>query len=225
MYQDHKLTYEQYIEQSARCFPVGHSARKRDADEALNDLRQLEVNALVAQELESLRRSKPLSCPHYFHEAEAFIQSFNEPAWRRPILLIVGATQLGKSMLAASVLERVGTVLGIVPPIFLEVTVEDDDHLDFSGLNVAKHGGVLLDGVGDAMVLKKHREALQGRPKVLKGGRSQTMRYSYPFTLARRAVVVTMDLSAANLDLLESDHWLRDPQNVTVLRLTAPAWV
>ena len=46
----------------------------------------------------------------------------------------------------ASVLERVGAVLGIVPPIFLEVTVEDDDHLDFSGLNVTKHGGVLLDG-------------------------------------------------------------------------------
>ena len=105
------------------------------------------------------------------------------------------------------------------------VMVEDDDHLDFSGLNVTKHGGVLLDGVGDAMVLKKHREALQGRPKALKGGRSQTMRYSYPFTLARRPVVVTMDLSVANLDLLESDHWLRDPQNITVLRLTAPAWV
>ena len=140
-------------------------------------------------------------------------------------MLIVGATNLGKSMVAASVLERVGTVLGIAPPIFPELTVKDHDHLDFSGLNVTKHGGVLLDGVGDAMVLKKHREALQGRPKVLKGGRSQTMRYSYPFTLARRAVVVTMDLSAANLDLLESDHWLRDPQNITVLRLTAPAWV
>ena len=56
---------------------------------------------------------------------------------------------------------------------FVEVTVEDDDHLDFYELNVAKHGGVLLDGIGDTMVLKKHREALQGRPtKVLKGGRS-----------------------------------------------------
>ena len=57
--------------------------------------------------------------------------------------------------------------MGIVPPIFLEVTVEDDDHLDFSGLNVAKHGGVLLDGVGDAMVLKKHREARS--PKGVEG--------------------------------------------------------
>ncbi len=50
------------------------------------------------------------------------------------------------------------------------------------------------------------------------------MRYAYPFTLARRAVVATMDLSAANLDLLRTDHWLSDPRNVRVLRLTEPAW-
>ena len=51
------------------------------------------------------------------------------------------------------------------------------------------------------------------------------MRFAYPFTLARRAVVVTMDLSAANINLLDSDHWLSDARNVKVLRLNEQAWV
>ena len=49
------------------------------------------------------------------------------------------------------------------------------------------------------------------------------MRYAYPFTLTRRAVVATMDLSAANLDLLSSDHWLSDLRNILLLQLVAPA--
>ena len=36
------------------------------------------------------------------------------------------------------------------------------------------------------------------------------MMYAYPFTLARRAVVATMDLSARNLHLLRTDHWLSE---------------
>ena len=105
--------------------------------------------------------------------------------------------------------------------------MEGDGHMDCSGLDVAKHGGLLLDGVGDVLLLKKSRETLQGRPKVQRGGRSQTMRYAYPFTLARRAVVATMDLSAENLHLLESDHWLSDPKNVVVFKLSVkahPTW-
>ena len=50
------------------------------------------------------------------------------------------------------------------------------------------------------------------------------MVFSYPFTLCRRAVVVTMDLAARNLELFTTDHWLSNPQNCRVLRLTAPVW-
>jgi len=225
LYQDHKLTYdEHYIEHSARCFPVGHAARKRDAEEALRDVRQLAVDSLVQRELESLRGSASFSSSRSYPVIDAFVNLFSSSAWRRPLLLIVGATNLGKSMLAAVVLERVAEVLGLVPRSFLEVTVEDDGHLDLSDLDVAKHAGVLLDGGGDVLLLKKARETLQGRPKGQKGGRAQTMRYAYPYTLARRAVVVTMDLSVANLEMLQTDHWLSDARNVMVLRLAEPAW-
>ena len=103
----------------------------------------------------------------------------------------------------------------------MEITVEDDGHIDFSYLDPDKHAGVLLDGLGDLLLLKRNRETLQGRPTVMKGGRSQTMRYAYPFTLARRGVVVTMDLSAANIHLLDCEHWLSNISNVRVLRLLA----
>ena len=96
--------------------------------------------------------------------------------------------------------------------------------MDLGEYSHEKHAGILLDGVGDVLFLQRHREVLQGRPKRDRGGKSSTMMYAYPFTLCRRAVVVTMDLSAENLDMLKKDHWLSDPRNVKVLELTSPAW-
>ena len=109
-------------------------------------------------------------------------------------------------------------------PSFLEVTVEKDDVLDISEMDVRLHSGVLLDGVADSLTLKRNRECLQGRPKLCRGGRSATMIYSYPFTFCRRAVVATLDDSAENLELFYSDHWLANEKNCIVLRLTEPAW-
>eukprot|EP00973_Karenia_brevis_P071240 9898497-Karenia_brevis.AAC.1 len=74
------------------------------------------------------------------------------------------------------------------------------------------------------MFLKKNREALQGRPKMTKGGKSATMMYSYVYSLCHRGVVATMDLSASSLAKLRTDHWLRDERNILQLWLQAPAW-
>jgi hypothetical protein len=145
--------------------------------------------------------------------------------WRRPILLILGGTNLGKSMLGGNILERIAGKLSLVKGSYLEVTVETDGHLDLADFDLDAHGGVLLDGLGDIATLKANRESLQGRPKITKGARSATMKHAYAYTLARRAIVATSDLSAANIDMLTSDHWLADPRNVLVLRLTEPAWV
>ena len=51
------------------------------------------------------------------------------------------------------------------------------------------------------------------------------MMHSYLYTLASRAVVVTMDRSARNLHLVHADHWLSNPENCKALRLTSPAYV
>ena len=81
------------------------------------------------------------------------------------------------------------------------------------------HGGVLLDGVGDALILKKNREALQGRAKQAEGAQSATMMNSYKYTLARRTVVATFDSSASHLEALSSDHRLLNPLSVVQLHL------
>ena len=119
-------------------------------------------------------------------------------------------------------LRRVGLALGLRQ--FVEVTVEDDGHLDISDFQASRDAGILLDGVGDAQTLVDSREVLQGRPKECKGGRAATMKFSYPFTFARRAIVATFDLSAHNLDFFKEHHWLSNPRNVIVLRLSGPAW-
>ena len=51
------------------------------------------------------------------------------------------------------------------------------------------------------------------------------MVYSYKYTLARRAIIATFDLSAEDLELFETDHWLKNEQNVIQLRLQTKAWL
>ena len=139
------------------------------------------------------------------------------------MLAIIGGTNLGKSVLAADVLRRVGLLVDA--PDYLEITVEENPSLDFADFDLRQHSGVLLDGVGDALILKSNRESLQGRAKLSKGGQSATNMYAYKYTLARRAIVATFDLSAKNLFQFEQDHWLSCDLNVIVLRLQEKAYV
>ena len=91
----------------------------------------------------------------------------------------------------------------------VEATVENAGQLDLSEFDHQERAGVILDGVGDPVVLKVNREALQGRPKVQEGARSATTMYSYLYTTFGRGLVATFDLSARNLGLFPNDHWLR----------------
>ena len=107
----------------------------------------------------------------------------------------------------------------------VEITVEEKETLDFADFDMRRDAGVLLDGVGDAMIFKTNREALQGRAKPCKGAQPATNVYSYKYTLASRGVVATMDLSAKNRDQLKSDHWLSNSKNIILLELNEPAFI
>ena len=226
LYQEKKLSYEAFVRTSAQLFPFGHSARKRDADEALRDSQHQGILDMVAKEEQLLAESGHLKQSRTFPEVEEFVNLFTPSTrlWRRPVLLIVGPTNTGKSMLANDVLKRVASVLGNGASGSLEVTVEGDGHLDLSDYNPLVHCGVVLDGVADTLQLRQHRESLQGRPKICKGAKSATMKYAYTYTFVRRAIVVTMDTSAVNLDLLHSDPWLSNRKNILQLHLDSPAW-
>ena len=218
----HKLDHEQYEQLSAE-FRVGHASRMHDLAAVRRTERAVAIRNHLEVEAASLPDTNTLTFKTYA-EVEEFIGFFHLSSCmrRRPVLVIAGETNLGKSMLGAHVLQRVADNLGV--PSFLEVTVEGDNNLDLSEFDVATHAGVLLDGVGDALMLHSHREALQGRVKECRGGKSATMVYSYPYTLCRRAVVVTMDLSASNLAYFTEHPWLSDRRNVIALRLREPVW-
>ena len=217
-YNAHKLSHEEFIEMSA-AFRTGHEGRKRDAEAAMADERKHAVRRHVAEELAALRRDDPLLPARHFDEVTDFLSNFAGARWRRPILAIVGGTNLGKSVLARDVLRQLADKLGL--PRFLEVTVQGDAEPSLENFDHRNHAGVLFDGVGNAQFLHTHREVLQGQPKETKGGRSATMKFAYPYTLCRQGVVATFDLSAQNLGALQTNHWLADPRNVIVLNLTS----
>ena len=216
-----KLTRDVYLKWAAR---VGVGFQRRLGDVKAAERYDKERAAENAAAAEAAVLESALLPVKSFPEVERFVASFGRSGrwFRRPVLAIIGGTNSGKSMLAASVLRRVGGMVGA--PGFLEVTVEDNPSLDFADFDLRHHSGVLLDGVADAMILKANRESLQGRPKVSKGGQSATNMYAYKYTLARRAVVATFDLSAKNLEEFVKDHWLSCPLNVIVLRLTEKAY-
>ncbi len=223
LWESHKLSnamYQTYSEQ----LRAGHADRKRDLTELDADEQRLAVVEHVAKEQARLAKASALLPMRQFDEVDKFVKVFEDDTlYRRPFLVLVGGTNTGKSVLGADVLRKVGAVLGLSE--FLEVTVEDDSFLDLTDLDIRRHAGVLLDGVGDVKTLKPNRGVMQGRPKVCKAGRSPTMRYSSLYTLCRRAVVVTFDLAASNLHLLDTDHWLSDPRNVLQLKLASRAFV
>ena len=217
-----KLQRDVYLKWAARV-AVGFQRRLGDVRAAERYERERaaeEAASLAAAELSaSVLPLKP------FPEVDRFLEHFSRAGrfFRRPMLAIIGGTNLGKSVLAADVLRRVGLLVDA--PGFLEITVEQNPNLDLADFDLREHSGVLLDGVGDALILKLNRESLQGRAKLCKGGQSATNMYAYKYTLARRAIVATFDLSAKNLDQFDQDHWLSCSLNVIVLKLTEKAYV
>ena len=169
---DGKLERSVYLRYAAKV-TVGFQKRLADcraAERLEHDLAiQAAIDAAAAANLQP--QLLPMKT---FPQVEAFIACHNwQACFRRPILAIVGGTRLGKSLLAADVLRRVGDALNL--PEFVEVTVEASEEIDLADFDRRRHAGVILDGVGDAFFLKQHSETLQGRPKVVKGAKSATI--------------------------------------------------
>ena len=221
LWEAHKLSHDDYQRMSAQ-FRTGHSKRKKDIADVKRDEQQRAVRAHVGAVEAELHSARPLKPFRSFAVADRFVAGFESKEWRQPMLVLIGGTNSGKSRLAVEILRKVGVV--VQKAEHLEVTVEGAETLDLGSFDVERHAGVLLDGVGDAQILKQNREMLQGRPKSCQGAKSATMMYSYEFTLCHRAVVVTMDLGALNLHLFSVDHWLSDSKNCMVLRLDQAAW-
>jgi len=222
-----KLTKKTYLDWAAKV-TVGFQKRLTDTRAAERYEREAAVSKAMADANKELE--KKVLPMKIFLQVEAFIDNFGDwQRFRRPILVIVGGTNLGKSLLAAHILQRIGKILQVQQEEgglgFLEVTVEDNEVLDLADFDRRFHAGVILDGVGDALILKRNRESLQGRPKASKGAKSATNVYAYSYTFTRRAVIATLDLSAKHRHALGTDHWLSNELNVIKLELDEKVYV
>ncbi|CAJ1344387.1 unnamed protein product, partial [Effrenium voratum] len=148
-----KLTRETYLSLAARV-TVGFQKRLADVRVAERYEKDCALELAVRADAAALQELKwPM---RNFPEVEAFLDCHTgAPAFRRPILAIVGGTR--KSMLANDVLQRLADRLGLHG--YIEVTVEDSEAMDLADFDRRLHSGVLLDGVGDALFLKRNREA------------------------------------------------------------------
>ena len=72
----------------------------------------------------------------------------------------MGGTGSGKSQLGPKVLTWLAVLLGLTS--FVEVTVEADKELNLCSYDHRRDAGVLLDGIGDALTLWRHRDVLHG---------------------------------------------------------------
>ena len=160
-----KLERDTYLDLAAR-IGVGFQRRLADVRAAEKYEKEKDINRHVEEQAAALA-SQTFPMKH-FEIVEQFLALFDGiPRHRRPVLVIVGGTNLGKSLLAAMIMRKIGERIGI--PGFDEITVEGCDFLDFSNYDHRRHCGVVLDGVGDAYLLYQNREILQGRPKVGRG--------------------------------------------------------
>ena len=97
LWSSRKLTHSMYEDYSRR-LRFGHADRKRDLAELHADERQQAVRDHVAGAM-SAATLLPLRC---FQQVEDFLDTFKiTTLHRRPILALVGGTNLGKSILAA----------------------------------------------------------------------------------------------------------------------------
>ena len=110
IWESKKVTHEQFVLLSAE-FRAGHATGKRDASLVLTEEREKAARDLGRAERDALAAA---TCDvRQFAEVDAFVELFQRPAFRRPLLAIIGGTNLGKSELAAVVLGRVGKHLGL----------------------------------------------------------------------------------------------------------------
>ena len=156
-----KLSHEQFFALST-AFRTGHSKRQRDTTDVQRAEHQEAVSEHVSAELKRLREGASLAEFKTFPVVEDFLKSFDEKLWRRAVLVIVGGSNLGKSLLAADVLERLAGRLGVAS--YLEITVEGDDSFDLSAFDVRRHAGVLLDGCGRHPCTEEKQRVVAGPP-------------------------------------------------------------
>lgn len=205
-----KIDHSEYRRLSTR-LRVGSAKRARDVDhvETVEQDKELERASHEIEKALATRR-RPFK---EYAEVQAFLKQFEQPIFheRFRILIIRGASRMGKSMFAAS----------IRPPCFLDFADNSVSQLppDFSGYLSSFHKSIVIDNVNSSSYIMAHRSWLQGRNCLAKFARSRCDVHTYSVNLWAVPIIMTMDIDAE----LVLSNWL--VENSIILHLSSPTFM
>jgi len=212
LWQQYKLahdSYETYLHLCRDCVV----SRKRNLDAVRQ--REEEVEEDKEREATAARvRTNTFEPFPAVAEVVAWLRRFDDEVDRYPFLVVLGPSRSRKTEFAKSLFKA---------PLELKIGTLEHFPDGMRAFSRKKHDAVILDDCRDCQFLVRQQEKLQGKSDVkaefasTPGGQC-----SYSKWLHRIPIVVTANFSTKNLNLLEDDDFLGNPDNRTVTRRGAP---
>jgi hypothetical protein len=205
-----KLTHQAYENYLYLCRD-GVLPRKRNLDAVQAREQRVAQEAEIATRVKRIRSSPSVFKPWpRCLEADAWAQLFKHDALRYPILVVhgpsfSGKTEWGKSLFACPLEVKIGTLQH-----FPDKLRSFDRKL---------HDGIIVDDVRDCQFIVQHQEKFQGKYDCLvefastPGGQC-----AYAKDLYAVPIVVTINNSTSNRELLQTDDFLGNESNRLIIK-------
>ena len=219
LWQDRKLTHEQYEEYLFLCRD-GVISRKRNLESVVEWEESKQRKAEIAERTERIRNNPDVYRP--FPEglvpaAHTWLQGFQQDAVRYAILLVLGPSHSGKTEWAQSLFKN---------PLVLEVRSLTHFPEKMRSFNRRAHDAVILDDLDDLLFLEGSQDKLQGKyNKEVEFASTQGGTCAYWKDLYAVPFVATANGSTKNLDALDKrDMWLGKQKNRIVVNWPPPGF-
>ena len=198
---------EVYLEYSAK-FTVGFASRYNDVKvkrKFMDEMREERLKEDVDKRRRLFIQSlKPFPLVSQVEGWKALFSTASQ--FRFPFLCILGASQQGKSTWAMSLFDSYHfNRIGDAPSDTWPSTMRTFDR--------ARHACLILDDVRDRAWLVKNQEKLQGTIEPVELSSTPGGQCSYVVDLYAVPIIVTMNFTTANRELLEKDDFLSNPKN------------
>ena len=205
LWKAHKLSHEVYERYLFKCRD-GVVSRKRNLQAVLERDEEDEEGTEMAAVIKRVRATLEFQD---IPEVDTWLESFKKEEGRYSFLLLLGPSRSGKTEFAKSLFKA---------PLELKVGKLEQfpDGLRCFKRNV--HDGLVLDDVRDLTFLVENQEKLQSKYDAkLEFGTTPSGQHAFFKWLWRVPVVVTANYTTKNRDLLQTDDFLANADNRTVV--------
>ena len=216
LWKAHKLTHDTY---EAYLFHTrdGVVTRKRNLDAVREEEKRQRQKVTRDERIERIRGNGQIFKPFpVIPEAVAWLACFLKEAVRYPIMIVHGRSRAGKTEWAKSLFKRPLQVnIGNLQTFPNAMRAFDRD----------VHDGIVLDDVRDCRFLVDAQDKLQGTyDRVVEFASTQGGQCAYEHDLSAIPIVVTINDSTLNMDLLRTDDWLGNVDNRLVVEYPPAGW-